>query len=98
MRLRWTDEEESEIALEEIICWEFLGLGGQIGNTDKGEGHISAPIAADNDTATREESQPVSYRESEVIVESEAPKKGREAEKSGLPDEEKVQKDSTAQP
>lgn len=30
--LQWTDEDEPRLQLGELICWEFLGLGGERGN------------------------------------------------------------------
>ena len=32
VRLSWKEAPESHIQLEEVICWEFLGLGGEEGN------------------------------------------------------------------
>ena len=34
VRLSWTEGAESELHLKEVICWEFLGLGGVAGNAD----------------------------------------------------------------
>jgi len=34
VRLSWTSAPESKVHLEEVICWEFLGLGGEAGNAD----------------------------------------------------------------
>ncbi|MGJ8697030.1 MAG: hypothetical protein ACSHYF_11985 [Verrucomicrobiaceae bacterium] len=33
VKLRWTEEEEPRVVLDEIVCWEFLGVGGERGNT-----------------------------------------------------------------
>jgi len=34
VELVWTDTAPSVLELKEIICWEFLGVGGEKGNTD----------------------------------------------------------------
>ena len=35
VRLRWTDDEEPRIVIDKIICWEFLGIGGDPSNLDR---------------------------------------------------------------
>ena len=29
----WSNEQPSKLQLEQVICWQFLGVGGEIGNT-----------------------------------------------------------------
>ena len=33
VELEWSDERPSKLKLKRMICWEFLGVGGEIGNT-----------------------------------------------------------------
>ncbi len=66
VRLSWTDEPESHIHLDEVICWEFLGLGGVIGNADPvgediaGEGRPRDPAVT---VLTDETITPISVKE-----------------------------------
>ena len=47
VRLSWSREEESRVQLEEVVCWEFLGLGGVAGNADPiGEPEEGLPLEA----------------------------------------------------
>ena len=46
VRLAWTGGPESRLRVEEVICWEFLGLGGVAGNADP----ISEPVAGLGET------------------------------------------------
>lgn len=32
LELEWTDESDPQLQIKKIICWEFLGLGGEEGN------------------------------------------------------------------
>ncbi|MCH2063713.1 MAG: hypothetical protein MK194_08310 [Roseibacillus sp.] len=70
VRLSWTEEPESHIHLDEVICWEFLGLGGEIGNADPlgedapGEDGSKEPVLP----VLSEETTPVSVQE-DVIPE-----------------------------
>jgi len=68
VRLRWTDEEESKIALEELVCWEFLGLGGEIGNTTPQKGRGSTIGAPRKMPQSEGEPQPISHRKGETRV------------------------------
>ncbi len=34
VELEWTDERPSNLRVKRLVCWEFLGVGGQIGNTE----------------------------------------------------------------
>ena len=33
VELGWSDQKPAQLQLERLICWEFLGVGGEIGNT-----------------------------------------------------------------
>ncbi|MBT8045276.1 MAG: DUF3352 domain-containing protein [Verrucomicrobiae bacterium] len=33
VELGWTDESPSKLQIVKVVCWEFLGVGGEIGNT-----------------------------------------------------------------
>lgn len=35
VELGWTEESPSELEVKRIICWEFLGVGGEEGNTEQ---------------------------------------------------------------
>ena len=63
VRLRWTDEEESRITLDEIVCWEFLGLGGEVGNATPRKVPSPTVVTPLKDARPEVESRPVSYRE-----------------------------------
>lgn len=62
VRLRWTDEEESVIMLEEIVCWEFLGLGGEIGNTSPAKALTADPVGDLGDEVVKGARRPILYR------------------------------------
>ncbi len=49
VELAWTQEENPQVILRKVICWEFLGLGGVAGNADPiGEGNPdSLPLELD---------------------------------------------------
>ncbi|MAF23535.1 MAG: hypothetical protein CMP26_13165 [Roseibacillus sp.] len=66
VRLRWTDEEESKIALEELVCWEFLGLGGEIGNASPEKARDGTIVAPRQMPQAEVEPQPISYLEGET--------------------------------
>lgn len=34
VKISWSADEEPQVQLDQLICWEFLGLGGEIGNAD----------------------------------------------------------------
>lgn len=34
VELMWSDTLPSKLELKKILCWEFLGVGGELGNTD----------------------------------------------------------------
>ena len=44
IEMAWTDTSPSRLELKNILCWEFLGVGGELGNT--------APKAAVDPSAT----------------------------------------------
>ena len=66
VRLRWTDEEESKIALEELVCWEFLGLGGEIGNASPEKAKGATIVAPRQIPQSEVEPQLISHREGET--------------------------------
>ncbi len=33
VELGWSDESPSQLKIVKVVCWEFLGVGGEIGNT-----------------------------------------------------------------
>lgn len=33
VELGWSNEIPSKLQIEEVVCWEFLGVGGEVGNT-----------------------------------------------------------------
>ncbi|MDG2488148.1 MAG: hypothetical protein P8M65_10595 [Roseibacillus sp.] len=78
VRLRWTEEEESKVALEEVVCWEFLGLGGEMGNASPREVGDHALTAERNGPLPEEEPQAISYREGDQGVESASDEGGSE--------------------
>jgi len=47
VELGWTQDEEPQVILRKVICWEFLGLGGVAGNADPVEGADSNPVILD---------------------------------------------------
>jgi len=63
LRLRWTDEEESRIALDELVCWEFLGLGGEVGNAVPKNAQRPNVVTPQQDTRPEAGPRPISYRE-----------------------------------
>jgi hypothetical protein len=67
VRLSWTNASESQIHLDEVICWEFLGLGGEAGNADLlGEDVAGEPASRKSASFAPEEPiNPVSIREGE---------------------------------
>ena len=90
VRLRWTDDEESKVALEEVVCWEFLGLGGEMGNASPQKAGNNALIAERTELLPEEEPQPISYREDDQRVESGSVEVGSEKTDSLLLDEPKA--------
>ena len=67
VRLSWTSAPENQIHLDEVICWEFLGLGGEAGNADLlGEDVAGGPGSGKAvPFALGEATNPVSIREGE---------------------------------
>ena len=67
VRLSWTSAPESQVHLDEVICWEFLGLGGEAGNADLlGEDVAGEPGPGKSlPFAPGEPINPVSIREGE---------------------------------
>jgi hypothetical protein len=78
VRLRWTEEEESKVALEEVVCWEFLGLGGEMGNASPREVGDHALTAERNEPLLEEQPQAISYREGDQGVDSASDEGGSE--------------------
>ena len=33
VEFEWSDEDEPKLCVNKVVCWEFLGIGGEIGNT-----------------------------------------------------------------
>jgi len=34
VELKWSESSPSVLEMNEVLCWEFLGVGGELGNTD----------------------------------------------------------------
>ena len=42
LELEWSDEEEPQVYIKRLICWEYLGLGGVLGNLQLSSGADTA--------------------------------------------------------
>ncbi|NNC87561.1 MAG: hypothetical protein HKN82_03770, partial [Akkermansiaceae bacterium] len=51
VKLTWTEGENPRLRLQEIVCWEFLGLGGKKGNAVPGEKYNPFPGSPDGQPA-----------------------------------------------
>lgn len=56
VELEWSEGEDPRVELKRVICWEFLGLGGEEGNTVK----VAEPVEPEPvESAGDEEGQAV---------------------------------------
>lgn len=55
VELVWSEGEDPRVELKRVICWEFLGLGGEEGNTVK----VAEPVEPVPESAGDEEGQAV---------------------------------------
>ncbi|MEJ6572399.1 MAG: hypothetical protein QNL01_02595 [Akkermansiaceae bacterium] len=46
IELGWTNERPSKLQIEKVVCWEFLGVGGEVGNTVP-KAPVKAPATED---------------------------------------------------
>ena len=44
LELEWSDEEEPRVYIKRLICWEYLGLGGVLGNLQLSSGADTAMV------------------------------------------------------
>jgi hypothetical protein len=90
VKIRWTDEAESKVALEEIVFWEFLGLGGEMGNASPQEVGDHPSSGNRKELVAEEEPQPISYREGGQRIESVNYEGGTQGAESVIPTEQKT--------
>lgn len=46
VELEWTAERPSKLQVKRVVCWEFLGVGGELGNTALGPAEKKVPAPA----------------------------------------------------
>jgi hypothetical protein len=51
VRLAWAEGPDPQVELREVVCWEFLGLGGERGNAIPGEPYRSGPDGEEDDSS-----------------------------------------------
>lgn len=51
VEIAWTDTTPSVLELRKVLCWEFLGVGGKLGNTSPPEAPKASPAKAPVKTA-----------------------------------------------
>ena len=51
VRLSWKEAPESHIQLDEVVCWEFLGLGGEKGNAKPASNQEASTVATGSEKA-----------------------------------------------
>ncbi|MFK7909175.1 MAG: hypothetical protein AB8F34_01090 [Akkermansiaceae bacterium] len=47
VELEWTDDRPSKLQVKRLVCWEFLGVGGEIGNTTPASPEKPSPEGAE---------------------------------------------------
>ena len=66
VELGWSKEKPSKLTIERVICWQFLGVGGEVGNTTESDKNPSLEPATE---ARSEVSESASEPEIEEVTE-----------------------------